>query len=567
MLSKDRILAADIGTNAVKLAEFVPSKGGTVELLNFAIESLGLAPGEDHLRSQVVTTTLQEMMREKGIKPGPAVICVSGQQVFSRFVKLPPVDKDKIAQIVAYEAQQNVPFPIEEVVWDYQLIGSTEDEMDVMLAAIKGDIVQDLTDAATAAGLTPEVVDVAPMAVYNAARFSYPDQSGCTLLVDIGGRSTDLIFLEEGRVFIRSIPVAGNAITQQLMREFDLSFEDADLLKEQIGYVGLGGVYTNTSDERAEQVSKVCRNVMTRMHAEINRSISFYRGQQGGSKPQLLLLTGGTSKLPNTDRFFHDKLKIDVDYFNPFENVPIHDSIDTEEATNSLYQLGQVVGLALRRTLSCPIEINLMPDSIKAQKALRQRRPIFVAAGLAAVLALAVWCGYFYKMAGLAGQKYDKVNQEVTSLKGTKSKLQKIQARYDELESQVDDLVSLDPKRTEWVQILDELRTRVPEGMWLTSVVAEAPLTAEQIAEEAAANPSAEEDEAAPIRVPGIQGVTISGVGWKKQVSTQAPLQFRDQLRESALFSEETELISAPPPSDSEKLRRFSMRLVLEKPL
>jgi Tfp pilus assembly PilM family ATPase len=102
-----------------------------------------------------IVTTLKDLMHERSIKPGLALITVAGQSVFSRFVRLPPVDKDKVYQIILYEAQQNVPFPIDEVVWDYQLIGRGEGELDVMLAAIKAEIIVGLTDAVEQAGHRP----------------------------------------------------------------------------------------------------------------------------------------------------------------------------------------------------------------------------------------------------------------------------------------------------------------------------------------------------------------------------------------------------------------------------
>ena len=560
MLAKDRILAVDIGNHAIKLAEFAPGKGGTVELVNFAVEALGLASEDEHLRGQYITTTIQSILRERGIRPGPAVICVSGQNVFSRFVKLPPVDKDKIAQIVAYEAQQNVPFPIDEVVWDYQLIGSSEEELDVMLAAIKGDIVEVLTRAVASAGLSPELVDVAPMALYNAARFNQPETHDCTLVVDAGGRSTDLVFMEAGRVFIRSLPVAGNAITQQIAREFEVSFDQAEQMKIERAYVALGGVYKSKGDQTTEAIAKICRSVMTRMHAEINRSISFYRGQQGGSKPARLILTGGASMIPGTDRFFRDKLGVEVDYFNPFENVPIRDSVDTEEATANICRLGQVVGLALRNTLTCPIEINLMPDTIKAQKAFRQRQPLLIAAGAGVVLTLAVWWGFYRQMAGLAEQRFEKVNREAQALDGLQRQLSRIGQEITAIEGDVESLLDLGPRRAAWLDVLEELRRLLPDGMWIRRIE-RLPAPAQQARTDIAPGMTGM-DEGPPPEV----RLLISGMAWVDQVASDtAVIRFRDTLRASPLFSDNTQIRRQPPPGPV--MREFDIELVLESSL
>ena len=126
MLTDQRILAIDIGASSIKMAEFQALKAGGIQLTNFAVGSLDLDQQADTERIPHIVTTLRDLLHDRNIKPGPALVSVSGQSVFSRFVRLPPVDKDKVYQIILYEAQQNVPFPIEEVVWDYQLIGRGE---------------------------------------------------------------------------------------------------------------------------------------------------------------------------------------------------------------------------------------------------------------------------------------------------------------------------------------------------------------------------------------------------------------------------------------------------------
>lgn len=575
MSIKDRILALDIGNAGIKLAEFMPGAEGSVELVNFAVATPGLAPSDDDDRNRFLSLTLRDMMREKLIKPGPVLLSVSGQTVFSRFVKLPPVDKDKILQIVAYEAQQNVPFPIEEVVWDYQLIGTGVDELDVMLVAIKGEIIETITSAVEGAGLLTDLVDVAPMALYNAARYNNADRAHCTLLVDIGARSTDLIFLEEHRVFIRSIPVAGNTITQQIMREMDVPFDQAEALKRDHALVGLSGAYEAHDNQVTDQVSKIVRSVMTRMHAEINRSINFYRGQQSGSKPELILLTGGTSVIPGTARFFREKIGVEVDFFNPIENVAVSDAIPEQEITANVQLLGQVVGLALRRVLTCPIEVNLMPPKVLADKAMRKRRPVFVMAGVGLILALLVWCGYFYKMTKLADERFAKVNAELTGLRSVQNRLSRAQSGVSRIQEQIDTLTGLQKKREAWNRVLTEIRTHVPEGIWLATIAPSAGVAAEvgaevgsmDIGRPAGPGESRMTDESGfgPLTVAAFD---ISGLGYLDKVPSGEPVRaFRDALIASSLFSDQTRITWQPTPAADSITREFQIKAFLEEPL
>ena len=283
MFSSDRIIALDVGASGVTLAEFSLKGAGTIELVKYGYESLGLGPDTDVDLSSYVVATVKELLAEQGVKPGPILISISGRDVFPRYVKLPPVAGDKVLQMIAYEAEQNVPFPIDEVEWDHQLLGETEDGLAVMLVAVKTEIVTQLTDAVIAAGCDPQVVDTAPLALFNAAAHNYRDVEECVVVLDIGARSTNLVFIDNGKVFSRSIPVAGNLITNEIAKEFEVSFDDAEELKKQHAFVAFGGVYAGADDETADRISKITRSIMTRLHAEVNRSINFYRSQQGGT--------------------------------------------------------------------------------------------------------------------------------------------------------------------------------------------------------------------------------------------------------------------------------------------
>lgn len=569
MPTSNRILALDIGASNLKLAEFSAVRPGAFQLVKYAISALGLDPQDEGQRSAYVVTTLQEMLAEHQIKAGPVLLSVSGQSVFSRYVKLPPVEKEKVYQIVQYEAQQNVPFPMEEVVWDYQLIGGHDaGEVDVMLAAIKGEIIEEITDCVSFAGLRPELIDVAPMTLYNAVRYNYGAVEGCVLIIDIGARSTDLVFMEEGRVFSRSIPVAGNAITQQIMRAFEISFADAEELKLERAFVG--GGHETPVDETAEKISKSVRSVMTRMHAEINRSVNFYRSQQNGSRPELVLLTGGTSILPHSDSFFKEKLKMEIEYLNPFQNVEVSDAISSEAIGETAHLLGEVVGLALRETLTCPIELNLMPPKVLAEKAFRKKQPVLLGAMAGTVCVQLVWCGYFFKMAQLRREGLDEVQTKVNALTETQSKLMLTEERFSATKKKLKVVGDLLIQRTRWLEVLDAIRTELPDGIWLSSIQ---PVYEEEKAEpvggrarrgrsrrDPRAQPRQEEKKPKTIKA-----LDVSGLGYRDKVRSDAILQaFRDRLRASDFFAAETEFTSKPPPAPDDLLRRFSMRIELE---
>ena len=192
---------------------------------------------------------LREMMHEMQIHRRPVNYALPAQSVFARFVKLPPVGGEKLDKIISFEAQQNVPFPLDEVVWDYQLVGGgLGEQIQVVLVAIKVDLLDQTNAAVEGTGLQTSIVDIAPMALYNAFRYSYPEVGDCSLLLDIGARTTNILFIESGRIFLRSIPLGGSAITAAIAREFKESFAAAETRKKRDGFVGLGGAYAEPAD-------------------------------------------------------------------------------------------------------------------------------------------------------------------------------------------------------------------------------------------------------------------------------------------------------------------------------
>ena len=564
------ILTLDIGSHSLKLAEFAEVKGG-LEMTRYAVSDLGMDPQSDADRSQYIITTIHDLIRESGCKPGPVQVAISGHSVFSRFVKLPPVEPEKVFQIIQYEAQQNVPFPMNEVVWDYQLISGATGDVDVMLAAIKSDIIGGICDCVRFTGLIPELVDMAPMSLYNAVRYNYDNLPPCTMVVDIGARSTDLIFLEAGRVFSRSVPVAGNQITQAIMNEFSISFDDAEALKKAHAYVAFGGAYEGPQSETVDKVSKSVRGMMVRLHQELNRSINFYRSQQGGQQPTLLLLTGGSSVIPYTDTFLREKLKVETDYFNPFNNVAVAEQIPADQIGAHACEMGPLVGLALRQMHTCPIEINLLPPKAEEEKKFKRKYPLFGMAAAALLLTLSVWVAFYMRMAGVTEQVRGKIQARVDELSSVERRLQDVEGTVAAVQGKISKLTALESNRGVWRSLLGEISGALVDGMWVTRISSVSVLPgAAVVAEEGPGGrppvgPVAESSVPAPAN--RIVGIEIDGIGYMDKIkSSEAISQFRDKLRESGLFSDKTEIVWQPPARPDASTMEFKILAVLEAP-
>lgn len=473
MAKPSRIFALDLGMQTVSLAEFHKLPNGGLSLNAFRETELITDPSADATRPAQIKEAVKELRDAMKVPAKEAVnFSLPAQSVFSRFVKLPGGSPEDVSSIIAFEAQQNVPFPIDEVVWDYQIMGGQRDgNWDVVLVAMKSDQLTEVADAVTAGGLKPQVIDVAPMSVYNAFRFNYPETTGCSLIIDIGARTTNLIFVEGARAFSRSIPVGGNSISSAVAKEFHQDITLAERLKVEKGSVSLGGAYAEPSDPTEARVAKVVRNTMTRLHAEIARSISFYRTSQAGSQPVRVLLCGGTVSLPYMVEFFSEKLQTPIEFFNPLRNVTVANAEVAESLAARAHTFGELVGAALRAFENCPLEINLRPPSVVRDQDLARRKPFLVLAAVCLLLTLAAWWLYFSQAARVTDEVLAGVQADVSKLDGVSQEMEKLAAEQKKLEATVAPALLAAAERSAWAEIFDELGAKLPARfIWITDL-------------------------------------------------------------------------------------------------
>ncbi len=475
MAAPTRIFSLNLGSQTIGVGEFRTLPQGGLVLHDYRLRDVLTDQAAENLRYTQVAMVLREMLDEMKITSGTVNYAVPGQSVFTRFVKLPAVEEEKIDQLIAFEAQQNVPFPIDEVVWDYQLVGAGADEqIQVVLVAIKADLLDEINNAVEGAGLRTQIVGVAPMGLYNAFRYNYSDLKDCSLLVDIGARTTNLLFIEPGKIFSRSVPIGGSSITAAICARIRRTICCRGAMrKRRDGFVSLGGAYAEASDPDIARVSKIVRSTMTRLHAEFMRSISHYRAQQQGTAPQRVFLCGASASTPYMREFFQEKLQLPVEFFNPLRNVSVDEIARGHGVSQSAHLLGELVGLALRSITTCPMELNLRPAAVSRRQELERRRPYFVIAAACFVLALLGWGIYFTRAAhGDAVARPSACKRRSTSCMRRKASLDKLKKQAATLDSFSTPLVEAVNDRSFWIELLEDLDSHLPkEDIWITELI------------------------------------------------------------------------------------------------
>ena len=587
MAISPRLISLNFGSQTIGLAEFRVQAHGGLVLLDYRLREAPLDPAtgqrrEAHTALHETAVALREMMSELHIKHGSVNCALPAQSVFARFVKLPSLEHEKLEKVIAFEAQQNVPFPIDDVVWDYQVVGGGLDEqVQVILVAIKHDLLDGINDAVEESGLLTSTIDVAPMALYNAFRYSYPNVNECALLVDIGARTTNVLFIEPRRIFSRSLPIGGSSITGAIAKEFGESFEAAETRKKRDGFVSLGGAYADPSDHDIARVSKLARSTMTRLHAELMRSVSHYRAQQAGSRPDRIFLCGGAAGMPYMREFFHEKFQLQIEFFNPLRNVAVSEAASASGVAHSAHLLGELVGLALRSVTACPMELSLLPASVVRRQELDRRRPFFIAAAVCVVLAMLGWSLYYTRAAQVTRETAELIQQKNASMRGAEAQLDKLKKQFTSLDSVAAPLISAVNDRDFWPQILDDLNARLPEAdIWITELGATSGgkllgTGGKRAGETAPVSPQPASGAAAKTMAAGsksIDGILVRGLYLYNPKQQEIVVDYLRNLAGSPFFvvdpkTPERVIKSNSVPNDTEWAFPYELQLTLRKPV
>src|SRR5919107_1858692 len=280
----------DVGNRALKAVKLVRDGGGGMRVDDVdVIEHEHILSDAGDNKESLITVALNTFAAKHPEKGGAVSIGVSGQSSFARFIKLPPVEDKKLPEIVRFEAIQQIPFPLDDVEWSYQLFqdeGSPEKEVGIF--AMRKELVNQHIAKFTDAGLNVRTVQMNPLAVYNAM---YYDQrlKGTTMIVDVGAENTDLIITEGEQVWLRSIPVGGN------------NFTKAEDLKRNAA-----------TNKYTRQILQAMRPVFDNLVSEIQRSIGFYASVHRDSRIQRVLALGGTFRLPGLQKYLQQNLQLEV---------------------------------------------------------------------------------------------------------------------------------------------------------------------------------------------------------------------------------------------------------------
>ena len=385
MPSTKTVWGIDVGQCALKALK-LQYRDGKLRALSFdVIEHAKILSQPDADEQALIRSALGKFLSRNSIKGSTLVISVPGQASFTRFIKLPPVEMRKIPEIVRYEARQQIPFDLEDVVWDYQTISPPSAgprEVEVGIFAMKRDIVADYVSDFLAMKIEPDTVQMAPVALYNFLKYDKYEGGGATILIDVGAENTNLVIADGERVWIRNVPLGGNNFTQALCKEFKLQFSKAENLKRHAA-----------ESKHARQVFQAMRPVFGDLLTEIQRSIGYYTSLHRDSRIERVIVLGNAFRLPGLTKFLSQNLGTEVAKVEGFTTLGDAEALSAPLFRENVLSFGVAFGLALQGLGLASIGTSLLPPEILSSKIMKKKRPFFVAAGVAILAAVGAF-GY-----------------------------------------------------------------------------------------------------------------------------------------------------------------------------
>ena len=337
----------DIGSSSVKLVQLRERKGG------YALQAFGVSrlPPETIvdgalMNSAAVVQAIQDLISEQKVRAREVAIGVRGHSVIIKKISLPRMTQEELDESIQWEAEQYIPFDVKDVNIDTQILTPADaaGQMDVLLVAAKKEMIHDYTSVCAEAGLTPMVVDVDAFAVQNAYEASYELAPGETVvLINVGAAVTNINILAGGTTtFTRDVTMGGNAFTEEIQKQLNISYEEAEALK-------IGG--QGESDAVVPQeVERVVQGVAEQLAGEIQRSLDFYAATAADHRISRVFLSGGTARIPAVFKAIEQRAAVPVEVLNPFKAIEIDNrKFDPMLVTQAAASAAVAVGLALRR--------------------------------------------------------------------------------------------------------------------------------------------------------------------------------------------------------------------------
>jgi type IV pilus assembly protein PilM len=461
-VAANRTLILDCGASRTALGVF-SRQGQRLRLDHYAAVTFpAQAGGEDNwlAHTQAALPALQARLK----LAGPVVLVLPAHLALTKLIKTPRVEPAQREKIIRFEAEQSIPYALDDVVWDSAIAAENPQEFEMLLVAAKLEAVEPLCAAVQAAGLEPRLILPSPLATLAAFRLAQPAATEPTLVLNLGSRSTTLLLTGGPRFAARTLAMGGQALTQQIAANQDCEPEEAERIK--------------LSEHNRSLTADALTGHATRLAQEITRTVLHFRRQGGLENPVRLILTGGGAGLAGLGEALAEKLKVPVGRLDALGAVEIAAGAARNDAAAAALSLADLVGAAVTQLRPGHPVLNLLPPALRQQEGRRRRQPWLAAAAVLAVAALLPPLVHFRAVAAIAGEKTAAIERELAPWREREARNRATLQQLAALKEQIAELQGIQDRRTGWLSLLADLQDRLVrvEDVWLERLaIASAP--------------------------------------------------------------------------------------------
>ncbi len=453
-MSSTKSLIINCGASHVAAAVFSASAGKLV-LEQLVTQDLAYDLTVEEAWLKALADALKELGKSHAWVRGKATFILPGYQLFTRPIKVPHVEAAKQAQIIAFEAQNNMPFPINEVVWGSQVISDDGVETEVILIAQKAEQANRFCGMMKSCGLEPVSLEPASILDYNAYRLAHEGEQEDTLLVNIGARSTNLTFVSPAGFFVRNVNLGGNAFTQMVADGLGKPFGQAEEVK--VAFYS-GRTSFDPNDPAVAPLQQKAQDFMKKLTQEITRSIVTYRRASSRAAPQRILLTGRGALLHGLSEFLCESQKASVDYLNPTTALQFAAGVDQAAADQVYYQMSELVGAGAALTLPNAVGVNLLPTHVSEGLRFNKQKPFLALAAICLALAPAVPLVMYQAQQSADKSALTKVQNRNAELQALAGQIADTTAQAKQVRAQVSQFEGLVNSRSNWILFFGDLQ-------------------------------------------------------------------------------------------------------------
>lgn len=398
---------------------------------------------------------------------GRATVIAPSMLLLTKTIKIPHVDAARQKEVVSFEAEKNIPYPINEVSWDYQVIADDGIETEIFLASMKSSAADEFCAALASVGIVADTIEASSILDYNT--WKYCGLESDVVLLNVGARFSNMLVVRDDGLFARSIPVGGNALTQAIADSMGQSFDFVEDLKCKYFKNNEDVEMSSSASSAAEHFTSNAKSVMQRIGLELKRSILNYRRTGRVATPKKIYLTGRGSLLPGFAEYIAEDEKMDVEFLDSLANVSVSAGVNQALLNACSQQMSELVGEAARMVVQGAMGVNLLPRHIIEETEFAAKRPLMVLG--AALLALAAVPPFLFVSGAISSDKayIAKFAESTPAINERIEELQNNEKEVKLLSSKIEGLEGLAKSKSNWINLFIDIEQKLMEqkDVWL----------------------------------------------------------------------------------------------------